>query len=219
MEHSQRFGEPLWFPNHGRDTISALARTTASFGLKGRPLAFTVPWCVCTYSASNSLSCASTPPRLERVCCKTTAAFLATSSTTLLAPRCLPRRIQTICFCRTSMNFSTFPEVCDQCTNTSLPQAIAPTLCLGTARWRRSPKLFDTSSRLGICWNRFSFYPPHAFDKIPGLAPRQPRLKASFPRAHNYEASLLFSVTRGRYFIEIPVRDTASLKISGSCLL
>ena len=63
-------------------------------------------------------------------------------------------------------------------------RALHTTLRLGTARWRRNPELFDSSTHLRVLEfaNRFSFCPPDAFDRRPSSPtpppPRQPLLSA-----------------------------------------
>ena len=132
------------------------------FGLKGRQQAFVGRAWFCT--------------------CKTTTVFLQTSPTSLWAPRCLPWQSQTICpaaeICKTFRRFLAFAA------NAQLPpchRACRPTLCLGTARWRRSQELFDTASSLGICMNGFSFCQLHYFVRRSGSAPQQPPLSVFQP--------------------------------------
>ena len=139
-----------------------MKRTKRLFGLKGRQPAFVGRAWFCP--------------------CKTTAAFLQTSPTSLWAPRCLPWQSQTVYpAAEIWKTFRRFPAFAANAQQPPCHRACRPTLCWGTARWRRSQELFDTASSLGICMNGFSFCQLHYFVRRSGSAPQQAPLSAFQP--------------------------------------
>ena len=104
------------FSSGAYNTIFCAERAPTSF--------FCCAW-ACSCCGPRTLSCAA-----ARVRCKTTAAFVQISPTTLWAPRRPPLRSKTIYLacCRTSMKISTSSGVCGQCRTTSLPQGMSPNI-------------------------------------------------------------------------------------------
>ena len=139
---------------------------------------------------------------------KTTAAFRRTSPTALWAPRCPPRRSQTICL--PSELRWTFQRSMAFAANAQRPpcrRVSRPTLCLGTMRWRRSPELFDIVASLNLYDQILGLYASSFLQKTKLGPPTSSTFSislASFPGVCNSRASLLFSVPRKIYFIETP---------------
>ena len=139
---------------------------------------------------------------------ETTAAFRRTSPTALWAPRCPPRRSQTICL-PPELRW-TFQRSMAFAANAQRPpcrRVSRPTLCLGTMRWRRSPELFDIVASLNLYDQILGLYASSFLQKTKLGPPTSSTFSislASFPGVCNSRASLLFSVPRKIYFIETP---------------
>ena len=139
---------------------------------------------------------------------KTTAAFRRTSPTALWAPRCPPRRSQTI---RLPSELRwTFQRSMAFSANAQWPpcrRVSCSTLCLGTMRWRRSPELFDIVASLNLHEQILGLYASCFLQKTRLGPPTSSTFSislASITGVWNSRASLLFSVPRKIYFIETP---------------